>query len=325
MSNKLDRNTSIEILRIVLMIAIFIWHILVHGYMLKDIGSENIVASNTQLVLLALLAPATYCFMFISGYYGISYSHKRFAYIVFLCYFAVFISFTIRYFAGIPTSILSSFFPLTREPWWFIHIYLIIMVLSPIINRGIELLTKKQFRFIVAVMLYFLVASMLQFRINNGSNILGLLTIYLLARYIRIHDIKLSLKQSFVHWFMSFLLLSVALLVLNLFLAKAVFIFLSYCNPLIIIMAISIFFITLNLPQSCNRKINKLFSPVLMIYLITEFLGVHFYKKVAEILDSDLMLGWGVVLIVIVLCVLCVFVGHVANTLFDFCCKKIIE
>lgn len=56
-------------------------------------------------------------------------------------------------------------------------------------------------------------------------------------------------------------------------------------------MAISIFFITLNLAPSCNRKINKFFSPVLMIYLITEFLGVHFYKKVAEILNNDLMLG----------------------------------
>lgn len=32
------RNTNIEVLRLVLMLAILCWHILVHGYGFKDIG-----------------------------------------------------------------------------------------------------------------------------------------------------------------------------------------------------------------------------------------------------------------------------------------------
>ena len=34
------RNTNIEVLRLVLMMAIFCWHILVHGYGFKNIGGD---------------------------------------------------------------------------------------------------------------------------------------------------------------------------------------------------------------------------------------------------------------------------------------------
>ena len=40
------RNTNIEVLRLVLMLAILCWHILVHGYGFKDIWgrlSENLI------------------------------------------------------------------------------------------------------------------------------------------------------------------------------------------------------------------------------------------------------------------------------------------
>ena len=38
--NKKVRNTNIEVLRLVLMMVIFCWHILVHGYGFKNIGGE---------------------------------------------------------------------------------------------------------------------------------------------------------------------------------------------------------------------------------------------------------------------------------------------
>lgn len=73
------RNTNIEVLRLVLMMAIFCWHILVHGYGFKNIGGGSMegITDETGIVLSALFAPATYCFMFISGYYGIRFSVKK--------------------------------------------------------------------------------------------------------------------------------------------------------------------------------------------------------------------------------------------------------
>jgi len=74
----MKRNTNIELLRFILMIAIFSWHILIYGY--DFIKVEEIpVGGNDFLFYLAgsLLAPATYYFMFISGYYGITFTPRK--------------------------------------------------------------------------------------------------------------------------------------------------------------------------------------------------------------------------------------------------------
>ena len=66
MENK--RNTNVEVLRLVLMLAILCWHILVHGYGFKNFGYANMecLSDEVAIILASLLAPATYCFMFIS-------------------------------------------------------------------------------------------------------------------------------------------------------------------------------------------------------------------------------------------------------------------
>ena len=241
MDNK-RRNTNIEFLRLFLMFAIFIWHILVHGYNLKNIGIQNVTASDLQLVLMSLTSPATYCFMFISGFYGISYSHKKFFHIIFCLFSAMFISSLIKVILNMPITGLTMF-PLTKKIWWFIYYYMIIMVLSPILNAGIEKIPKKHFLIVTSIMLYFLTGSMLQFKMHNGSNLLGLLTVYLVSRYIRTSSITLTKRMAFLSFIISALILIGSVLFLNSYENKYIFIFLSYCNPLIVIMAISLFFI----------------------------------------------------------------------------------
>ena len=41
-----SRNSNIELLRLVLMMAIFAWHIIVHGYDFKSIGGGRLCFSN---------------------------------------------------------------------------------------------------------------------------------------------------------------------------------------------------------------------------------------------------------------------------------------
>lgn len=68
-----------EVLRLVLMLAIFAWHILVHGYGFKDVAQSGmaLTGNGAGIILASLFAPATYCFMFISGYYGMKFSVKK--------------------------------------------------------------------------------------------------------------------------------------------------------------------------------------------------------------------------------------------------------
>lgn len=75
-----QRNTNIEILRFILMCFIFFWHILVHGYNLKQLGGDEVTVQHSFFLygfLLTLFVPATYCFVFISGYYGITFKLKK--------------------------------------------------------------------------------------------------------------------------------------------------------------------------------------------------------------------------------------------------------
>lgn len=70
------RNTNIEVLRLVLMLAILCWHILVHGYGFGG-GKMECLSDEVGITFASLFAPATYCFMFISGYYGLKFSVKK--------------------------------------------------------------------------------------------------------------------------------------------------------------------------------------------------------------------------------------------------------
>jgi len=313
MENKKNkRNTNIEILRFILMLVIFGWHLLVHGYELKNIDGCHIIVDNMQLILLTIFSPATYCFMFISGYYGIKYSNKKFIQIIFMCYFAVIVSSIIKELIGLPVNRWELFFPITRGGLWFVRVYILIMIISPIINFGLEKITKTQLRFIVLIMLYFLCASLLQLKVNNGSNMFGLLTVYLLGRYMNIHKVGFSLKKSIFFYLVSSIALIAILWFVNILKSNKVFVLLSYCNPLIIIMAVSLFFIFYKLkPLYCNQ-INKFLSPLLMIYLVTEFLGERFYYMITST-DSSIKM----IIVVLIVSLLCIFFGHVTNFIFD--------
>ena len=43
------RNSNVEVLRLVLMLAIFAWHILVHGYGFKDVAQSGMALTGKRL------------------------------------------------------------------------------------------------------------------------------------------------------------------------------------------------------------------------------------------------------------------------------------
>lgn len=85
---KEERNSNIELLRLLLMVGILVYHLIIHGVGLKSLGTgEYVPDANTLLLLVTsgLLAPATYCFVFITGYYGLNMTVKKVFYLVFVC------------------------------------------------------------------------------------------------------------------------------------------------------------------------------------------------------------------------------------------------
>lgn len=320
-----QRNTNIEILRFILMCFIFFWHILVHGYNLKQLGGDEVTVQHSFFLygfLLTLFVPATYCFVFISGYYGITFKLKKLLSLLLGC-FIVSISawFYKTICVGAPfeiTKFMESLLPISTNKWWFMTNFILLYILSPILNVGFEHLSQKQQKITLLILFVLSSAGILALLSNCGSSFMGLLMVYLLGRYAK--------RQSwggnyfvgkpiclYVISFVTLFVCIVGIYYISMFtghksLSKLIFPLLGYSNPLVIAMSVSLFYIVKNLPEIKNTILNKILSANLFIYLITEVGGFVSYQKLANEFDSNLFIGFCHSIIIIVSCMLA---GHV--------------
>lgn len=144
-----DRQSNIELLRIVAMSMIVILHFLCHG----------ITEENMPRFLYVLIC--TYCsvgvnlFFLISGYFRIRSVMKSIARLVFTVLFFDFVNYLLLYFTVGPAALYdwmsTLFFPVSRSPYWFLQVYLFMIICSPLINRGIDGMTLNNLRLFILV------------------------------------------------------------------------------------------------------------------------------------------------------------------------------
>ena len=275
------------------------------------------ITDETGIVLSALLAPATYCFMFISGYYGLRFSAKKgismeiwliiISLMTCLAGEFLFDSFSLRGF-------LTACFPVSTLRWWFMISYMLIFLLSPILNKGIESLTKNGFLVIVVAMIVYQIISFLLLQENGGSIFLGLLSVFLMDRYCKIYKIEFKKHRALVLFVCCFLLLVGLMLLCDHYCKKIVFILLNYNTLLITMMAVALFYYVKGLKPRYSSKLNELLKPVLFIYLITEGLSVPFYEWLVTVIDYNICLG---ILVYVLTFVGSLLIGHVVIRFVD--------
>ena len=180
-----NRNSSIELLRMWFMLMIVTIHAYGHGCgldydYLYSLGSDWSTAHH--LGLLSLGKCGVTGFVFISGYYGVSLKWNKIGAMVAMLLFYILLLAVI---GGQGLGIVRSML----HPWdsgWFIGSYIVICVLAPIINKGIETLTKSQFRNILLFMLFYEYVGRFV-GMDNSHDTIFMLTIFLIARYTRIY------------------------------------------------------------------------------------------------------------------------------------------
>lgn len=288
------RNTNIEVLRLVLMMSIFCWHILVHGYGFKDINRGYMYDGNIDIVLSSLFAPATYCFMFISGYYWMKFSLRKIASMeIWLVIVSVLTAMAdvILFQSGGLRTLIDALFPVSTLRWWFMTSYMLMYLLAPIFNKGVESLNKASFRIIIIALIAYQVISILRFQNNGGSNFLGLLTMFLIARYCKIYVIEFRKHIALMSFLLSWILLIALMYVCNKYSQDYMFVLLNYNTPLIMIMAVMLFYFVKDIKPRYSSGINKCLKPTLFIYLVTDGLFVPFYKWIVQQMDVNSWLG----------------------------------
>lgn len=316
------RNSNIEILRFSLMAAIFIWHVFCHGYEFCDGLLGMSTYGNTlplALFICAVTCPASYCFFFITGYYGVRFSSKKIIAIFSWMISASLLGVLYKYFflhQFVPYEIYSSLLPFHLDRWWFMTCYLILFLLSPFINKALPLLEKKELRLIFLTIYGILLYRFVLLVPNAGSNILGGVLLYILGRYMGLNKIAFRKVVSV----RIFIICAVVLTIMSSisfyglesispkFAQRVAFQWFSYENPLVIMMALSLFFYVKSFPPFTNNYLNRILSTNIFIYLITSSVGIIDYKVFASLMDNNLLYFCLAVIIVLIGCLLA---GHI--------------
>ena len=286
------REQSIELLRIVLMTLIVFGHILGYG-----LGDTTIGMGGRTVSLFPLYFYHVDAFVFISGYFGIHLKWKKFLLLIFkmivYSFFAIGLAVLLKPDMRMSISeIVHNVYPISACDWWFMSEYLFLMLLSPIINAGIEKLDKRQATILVSVLYlsWFRCTSVL------------LLFIYILGRYLRKYPcttLETNAVKIFVCTVAMFFFLDMIFRANGMYPEKLY----NYMSPFAVVPAVAIFYIfkRIHIERKC---IGVIASGTLAAYLITdhEFVRNIFCSTISNAVGNNILLFLPVALCVVLLC-----------------------
>lgn len=183
-TNNYNRNSSIELFRFFSMVGIVIYHCILWGTnknynYIYGLGTDWHTASHLSLYSLGNVGVTS--FMFLSGWFGIKLNWGKIVDIIMMLLFYLII---VRYWAGVSILKIIGLSLHPWDGWWFVRCYLFICILSPIINYGIERISKRSFTIVIVfVTIYTYFGHALA--LKSEMNIDLLLSIFLWGRYLK--------------------------------------------------------------------------------------------------------------------------------------------
>lgn len=264
---KTQRNSSIELLRIISMLAIITYHFIARQYGLYVIGNDRLGQPKLlqELITFQIGSLGVPCFMFISGYYGIKWRKNRFVDMIAQGAFYSTISIIGLY-------ILLKMFNYKHlcfiNEWWFLQAYIIVYLLSSGLNYIVETFNSKKLLYLICFLWFVLFSSLIKQQELGGVVLLS--TIYFTARYMNLY-IKDSVKQKSHLIFLILLLLQIGLTCLSFYTCHIGFkpLIMNYSNP---INTLTVGFLVISTERIVfhSRVINYFASSCLGVYLLSE-------------------------------------------------------
>ena len=153
MGDKEVRESNFELLRIIAMVFIILSHISVHGDWGEDIFLPDGLSLNVMFLqaLLPLGKLGVNLFVLISGYFLVNYTKSTWSKILGLWFEMIFYSLLITAafaFSGdwdySPSALFWTFTPAIHGIWWFASCYLIMLGLSPFINKMLDRCSERE-------------------------------------------------------------------------------------------------------------------------------------------------------------------------------------
>ena len=220
MGQKKERESGLELLRILLMLQVIFLHICCYGTYTEFGTKAGGVHSLLYWFVMMLSRTPVYMYIVIMGYFMInkdltlkdSFQKIKSIYLVIIFYsvgiWAILaiagqlpFSWADR-FANVykPANIVRAFLPITTRSWSFLTSYILVLFFAPFINRGLKDIPKRTYQILVGV-LFFVFSLWILFSImeptkgiisthkvvNNegGKSLYGMLFMYILGGYVR--------------------------------------------------------------------------------------------------------------------------------------------
>lgn len=205
------RQSNIELLRIVSMLLVLLIHVSLNAFSYPVMGDliENPVSNIGLLYVESLSVVCVIVFVLISGWFGIQPKVKSLATLLFqVCFFQILV-YIFAIILGYSTFSVDTALR-TIKLNWFIDAYLLLYIISPILNAYIEKVSSIQLRNMVRAYFVMLVCGWV-FSTQQyvcGYTTLLFIGLYLLARYVRLYKNNAIQKKSCSYFFYCFLLLT---------------------------------------------------------------------------------------------------------------------
>ena len=267
MESKKNRNSNIELLRIVAMIGIIAHHISLHG---MDFHTNYILFNKIIRDIMIIGGKfGVLIFFIISGYYTLDskFTFKKFMIIAgetFFYSFGIFLIFHQKY-----DFYISYLFPISYLEYGFVTQYIVLMLLSPFINIMVKNIDKKNY--LLLMLTLFIIESMIPYYLESNINRFGIdisILAYLIGAGIK--QFKLddyNYKKTYFTFFNISLIIIISFSIINTLFSESQILYSDY-SPYIIILSISAFLYAISLPQKNNKTINIIASGTFGIYLL---------------------------------------------------------
>ena len=199
------RQSNMELLRIIAMFLV----LLVHADFFS-LGAPSAsdcvnapVDSSLKVFFEAISIACVDIFVCLSGWFGIRPSVRGFSNFIFQCLFwliGLYIFTLIIGTSSLSKEGLMGCFALTKLNW-FIKAYILLYILAPVLNAFVEKASQKDFRnvliaFFTFEFIYGWIFSGSTQHIQSGYSTISFIGLYLLARYVRLYQPRISLKSK---------------------------------------------------------------------------------------------------------------------------------
>lgn len=301
-----EKNSNIELLRIIAMLLI-----IAHHYSLHGLSTITLDYSIDRLVFSWLVIggkAGVDIFVLISGYYMCKskfdlkkflklYGQVLFYSITFFLIFKIIIHTNNDF--GI-YSFIKTIFPILNNKYWFITTYIYLMLLTPVINIIISKLSKKELKNIITISI--IICSLIPsfYNVFNPANeLIWFIIIYLIAAYIRMYNVKINQKITLI----SSIVFYILIILFNILEFK----FQLQTSIIVLLFSVSIFLHFINKKEKHNKILSLIGSTAFGVYLIhdNEFVRSYMWK---EIFKCQEYYGTGLLLVHSIITILIIYI-----------------